>query len=661
MREVLDLMIQEDQYDKDVQKEWEKVKATISLNKNKDTLDDDSVDSDSDVNTDRKVEDDFGERGCEPTVDIYNTLIQGLSNAAKKSIASAIEAEGVLSTMDKMYRTRGWHTRPNTRSYSLVLGAYANTRHATAGDRAETVLRDMTSRFVLEKQAYEEEYGVEYSLHDSSQNKRRIVTPDIVAYTTAMKAHAQSDVAGSAEKALALLSELLDVKEGEGSTAPPLTMLLEPDAFAFATVIQAYANMAARKRSAKDRFEAAQRAEEIALRMIEEIRKSKQNKKLASKSEEEENEKEHQQEKTDSPRLSGSIVPFNSAINAWAQSYTKESADRAEALLFLLLDPETQDLIETQPDTVSFNSVAQAWAKAAKDDDSAPERAEEMLEILRTFAQEDDAAKDDGFSPVKKSKATSPDGQSYVAVMNAYANSRRKDRVYHVHRLLKELIDELPHKVTAVPYTVLFKAVANYDLDNGYHITTGGAAANTDWAVADQQKTSSSSTDPYAIALECYADLVHPDENDVQDTTFTTTKPKGRSVQNVDHFVFATMLDVVRRHTDSESIERRQRVEEIFYDACQAGQVSSVVVKALQSTCPSTHMLQELLQQRGRDSGGVTIETINILPREWIRNVPQDFRRVTTRKDHFEKSSKRFRTQKRTDNKNKKNHQRQES
>ena len=650
MREVLDLMIQEDEYDKQVRQEWEfsrKGQSTALLSSSHSGDQSGGTNDDLSSGTDNNL-DDYPDRTCEPTVDIYNTLIQGLSNAAKKSIASAIEAEGVLSTMDRMNRTRGWHTRPNTRSYSLVLGAYANTRHPTAGDRAEAVLREMTDRHVFEKQAYEDEYGVEYDLRDPASNRRHVVTPDIVAYTTVMKAYAQSDLAGSAEKALALLTELLDHEESEKNEENAL--IIQTDSFAFSTVIQAFARMAAKKRNAKERFEAAQRAEEIALLLVDKIANSKKDSKSTLDTNEED--QDHEDEKSRS-RLTGSIVPFNAAINAWAQSFTKESADRAEALLFRLLQPKTQDLIETRPDSVTFNSVAQAWAKAAKSDDSAPDRAEEMLKILRAFPNDDnskDGSNDSSSLENHQRRGPSPDAQTFVAVMNAYANSRRKDRIFHVHRLLKELTDEFPHKVTAIPYTVLFKAVANFDPSESF--ISGDSvgvqeAAGTDWAVGDSHSVPSSSADPYAIALECYTDLIQPDVNAFNDMSPSMAKPKRRSGMKVDHFVFATMLDVIRQHTDSESIERRQRVEEIFYDACQAGEVSSLVLKALQNTCPTPY-IQELLQQRGRDSIGVTIETINILPREWTRNVPQDFRRVSSRKQHYRKSSKHFRSKKNT-------------
>ena len=115
-------------------------------------------------------------------------------------------------------------------------------------------------------------------------------------------------------------------------------------------------------------------------------------------------------------------------------------------------------------DVVSFNTVMQAWANAAKvDSNSAPERAEEILKLLQASAKDDDPA-----------KRIYPDEQSYVAVMNAYAVARRNDSIYHTRRLLNDLVREGAEqylendkKISAVPFTVMLKAVAKSDPSRG--------------------------------------------------------------------------------------------------------------------------------------------------------------------------------------------------
>jgi hypothetical protein len=587
MRQVLDLMIQEDAYD-------QATKERVLQERQEHNLDHVQDDDDDDV---------FQGLSCQPTVVTYNTLIQGLTQAATRSIQAAIEAQETLSVMDKMHHQKGWHTKPNTRSYSLVLNAYAKCQHPTAGERAEKVLRDMVQRHEQEKQLYLEDHGEEYSYHDAQANKRRIVTPDVIAYTSCIQAYGNSNTAGAADKALGLLSELVH------SNHPAL----QPDAFAFANTINVYSKMAAKKASPDARMEAAQRAEEIWWLLVETLKQAKAG---------------DSGEDMQQHALAGSIVPFNSALKAHAVSFTESSPHAAEKLLHRLLEPEMQDLTQLRPDTVSFNTVMQAWANAAKvDSGTAPERAEEILKLLQSLAEDEDP-----------DRRIYPDVHSYAAVMDAYAVARRSDSVYHVRRLLNELLREGRERyleddkqINAVPFTVMLKAVAKASPRSQ---TKGATQAQEDpFGVHEDDAdvgNRASISDPYSVALETYSNV----QNDVY-----------RLGVEPDHFVFAAMLDVIAVYTDVESVERRQRTEEVFQDACREGQVSSLVIKSLQKACPNEQILKELLQL-SRNDAVVSIESVNVFPRQWTRFVPPQFRRVTQRKDHFRKKSEHYRKNK---------------
>ncbi|KAL3920055.1 MAG: hypothetical protein SGILL_003451 [Bacillariaceae sp.] len=601
MRQVLELMIQEDAYDKAMREEVRVLDEERQQQQRKDHDDDPREEEIMEDNDDTDAF--YAGLSCEPTVQTYNTLLQGLTQAATRSIQAAIEAESVLQVMDRMSQQNGWHTKPNTRSYSLVLNAYAKCRHRTAGDRAESVLRAMTQRHEEERRLYLEDYEEEYDLLDPKSNRRRIVTPDVVAYTSVIQAHGNSNVPGAAEKALGLLSELIH------SNSPNL----QPDAFAFANTINVFSKMAAKKASPDARIEAAQQAEDIWWLYVEELKKAK----LES---DDDNDEADQQQR---PFLQSSIVPFNSALKAHAVSFAKQSPHSAEDLLHRLLEPELQALINVRPDTVSFNTCIQAWANASKvDSDAAPERAEEILKLLQVLASEEDA-----------DQRIYPDVQSYAAVMDAYAVARRSDSIYHARRLLNDLLSEGRERylegdkqqINAVPFTVMLKAVAKADRVQSTPEDPFGV--EDDDGLAEE---GAPTTDPYAVALETYTDML----NDVH----------GLGV-DMDHFVFAAMLDVVAVHTKSESVERRQRTEEVFQDACQAGQVSSLVVKSLQKACPSEHLLKELLELSRKDAL-VAIESINSFPRQWTRFVPSQFRRITNRSEQFRKKSEHYRKNK---------------
>lgn len=592
MREVLDLMIQEADYDKKMNEKV--ISSRIGAHSSSDDSDD-SIDDDC---HNEMQYDPFVGLSCEPTVDIYNTLLQGLSQAATRSIQAAIEAEHALSKMKKMKRTRGWHTKPNTRSYSLVLNSYAKSRHATAGERAESVLRDMIERHEHEKLEYFEEYGVDFNTLNPESNNRNIVTPDVVAYTTVIQAHGNSDSSASAEKAWMLLDELIH------SDNPAL----EPDSFSFACTINAFSKMADRKKSPKQRVEAAQRAEEILWMMVDKMEKNQH-----------------------SDHLSGSIVPFNACLNAWAQSFTPESPHRAEDLLHRMLDPNLQAIIKIQPNIVSFNTCMQAWSKACKFKESAaPEKAEELLTLLVKLSKEDV-----GSPNINEKWSLRPDIQSYVTVMNAYALSQKEDSVIQTRRLLLDLIQEIRGRyldsdgkgqMNAHPFTIVLKAAANINLID---YSSDDPEENAFGSLDTEDKVISEK-DPYIIALKTYSELI----NDTYDL--------GASA---DHFTFSEMLVVVAKYTSAESIERRQRVEEVFQDACNAGQVSSLVIRAMQKSCPNNIVLADLLRMRGNNTVA-SIESVNIFPKQWTSRVPQEFRRVSSRNDHFRKQSKFYRTKK---------------
>jgi hypothetical protein len=253
-----------------------------------------------------------------------------------------------------------------------------------------------------------------------------------------------------------------------------------------------------------------------------------------------------------------------------------------------------------QPNNTSFNTCMQAWAKAARTDPEAPQKAEELLTLMLEVSDDD--------------RTMQPDTQSYTTVMNAYGKSTRNDKALQARRILESMLSnntsQRGRTISAVPFTVLLNAVAHSPgigtIDESLLMEEESYDA---FGSQEEDVANAANGDPYSIALETY-NLLVSDELRVQP----------------DHLVFATMLDVIRQHTNAESIERRQRVEEIVADARVAGEVSSLVVQALQKVCPTTDMLQTLLQIPPRKSSNM--ESINVLPRAWTRNVPPKFRRV---------------------------------
>jgi hypothetical protein len=127
-----------------------------------------------------------------PTTALFNTYLTGLRNGARLSRKSALEAEKLLDKMMGFYEQYGWHCKPNTRSYTLVIAAHAEGRHPRAAQRAEGILRKMQRVHEEEKKAYLSQYNIPYNTRDPYVNKRKIVTVDEVVYTTVIRAYSKT-------------------------------------------------------------------------------------------------------------------------------------------------------------------------------------------------------------------------------------------------------------------------------------------------------------------------------------------------------------------------------------------------------------------------------------------------------------------------------------
>ena len=567
MREILDLMIQEADYDAAVKLERIRQGASVPSN----------VNVQGQKHSDVDPAEMFANMSCQPTVAIYNTLLNGLAQAAYRSIASAGEAEDALRLMERTARRRGWHVKPNTKSFMYVINAIARTRHPSAGDRAEAVLRRMIRFHQQQLELYSEETGFEYDFDDPGNNSRRIVVPDAIAYTAVIQAHGESGAHDSAEKALRLLTEMMQSSDPN----------LKPDAFTYSATINAFAKRAARMKIPSARLQAAEAAEEILWLMVDTLQ-------------------EVPREKLSGEAANNNpfVVPFNTCLNAWATANLKESPSRAEAILQKMLDPAMNSNSGIRPNTVSFNTCMQAWARSARMNPEAPRHAEDLLQLMERVDFVDS------------------DVNSYTSIINAYANSTRPDKVFHARRVLEALLSNLSvmperSKISAVPFTAVLNAVASRV---GEGQGEGADAADTDPFGVKEGKLIGGDEDPYAIALKTYDEVA-------ADLYELGISP--------DHLMFASMIDVIAAYTSRDSIERRQKLDQIFQDACSTGEVSAMVVQALAKACPSTELLRDMLELQTWP-----VESINVLPREWIRKVPPAFKKLRLRESADIRKSK---------------------
>jgi hypothetical protein len=324
----------------------------------------------------------------EPAVDMYNTVLLGIANASRLSKTSATEVDSVLDYMVRLNEKFGWHTKPNTRSYTNAISAYAQSGGLGDGDRAMAVLQRMKKAQQTEKYLYEEQYGVLYKFDDESSNKRKIVTTDTVVYTVAMKAITRSGA--HPEKALDLLRE---VTECEGGPA-------NADALLFASAIAAFRRYVTKCSDVSERRKLAKGSEEVLRMML--------------------------QYETISTDLSdGARGAFNACLAVWAGSALPESPLRCREII--------QSMIEHRigPDTISLNTCLHAWLKASRFHRNATKSAVELLFSHVSLA-------------TTNPKSSIADFQSYALVIRVLVSARGDPtRLVQARELLQNLINEV--------------------------------------------------------------------------------------------------------------------------------------------------------------------------------------------------------------------------
>jgi hypothetical protein len=190
-----------------------------------------------------------------PTVYVFNAYLIGLGNASKITPQAALDSEAILYDMIEYNRTMGWHTKPNTRSYTHVIMAYANTKHVAAGRRAYKILQQMKAVHDAEKDAYEEKYEQPYNYTHPKENKHQIVTLDAAAYTATLKALQTSN------RSQELVMDLLNEAVG----APGVVL----DDMLFVATIKSLSSIIDHENNALRRIELAHEAESILRTMIE--------------------------------------------------------------------------------------------------------------------------------------------------------------------------------------------------------------------------------------------------------------------------------------------------------------------------------------------------------------------------------------------------------
>jgi len=563
-----------------------------------------------------------------PTVDIYNTYMFGLANAANLSRSAAVRARDVLLEMSDNFghfdQGQGdeWRirTRPNTRSFMHAIMACRNSRHPESGALALDLLREMQAAHEREKIRYEQQFGTPYTVTDVSDNKRKIVTPDVAVYTAVMQAIINSR--SNVHLVFDLLQELLDSQGDTGNREAHGTKL---DVSVFVMAISAFSKMIQQERNEAKRVEYAQQAEEILRMAIAFYATKRNNNESASATTSAGSARDNAvgdefndfDEGTRKYNHDGSLLPaFNACLSAWSQAYSPEVPFQCERILRSMISGE-YDAVEKmkdfdsshngvgvipKPNVVSFNCCLFAWSRVAnKFHDDAALKARELLSFQHELCESgvlfDEA--------LHGRNLALPDYQSYTLAILAIANSTCKrtmnqNKAADARALLELMLTNVhtgrihPSGNPTGPFSAVLSAVAKSPCVAASSTQFLERRRGEDSSVSEDMFSSVVETDndPYSLALRTYQEVI-------DDEYKIAAKP--------DHHFFSAMIKVVERHCDERSAERDTMARSVFERAGEEGQVSSSVVQSLAAT-----LGDDVVPHR--------------LPRFWFRNVPSSYR-----------------------------------
>jgi len=296
-------------------------------------------------------------------------LLQRMEELATATAASSAASSSSSTTAGMTSVT----VQPDVRSYTKTINAIARSGTRHAGDQAEAVLRRLEETYQRHLRA------------NNGDDAALALQPNSYTYTAVVQAHANSGAPGSAERAEARTEQMvLDLQQQQQRgdsfqvvTQPQQqpTTTTTPTAKAFNAVIHAYGKAG--------RAEAAERVFE---RMEELYRTGR------------------------FPDAKPNVVHYNALISAWANCCDRvegsSSAAKAQQVLERMESRSTADNKNVvKPTVVSFNAVIDAYAKAGQ-----AERAEELLRRMMT-----------------EPDLPSPNTRSFNSVLNAWAKSRHND------------------------------------------------------------------------------------------------------------------------------------------------------------------------------------------------------------------------------------------
>ena len=376
-----------------------------------------------------------------PNAVSYGTVIGVLSKLETEDAAS--RSENILRRMVQKCRARSqtegdtFYPEPNIIVFAQVLSAWARSGSTHAGQRAEAILRwmeddnipanaicyntvidawsrspdeDAAERAELLLREMEHQREAKYIDSDQQHVLDNNMDPTTVTYTSVITAWARSNRSDAAERAEAVLSDMIYAHDRMRIES------IRPNKLTYGAMLAAWA--------ASDHPKAADRAEDILKELID----------------------RYSQGDGDEECRPNEVM-FNSVLHALSNSGYEDATGRARELLdrmWKLYDKCGH--WDVRPTTTTYNSLLNGLAKSKR-----AGSAREALELLGQME--------------KDSSIPEPDIYSYVSVIDALAAEKSADAAKKAHAIVARAEDSYHRssdrklKPNILLYTALVRAV----------------------------------------------------------------------------------------------------------------------------------------------------------------------------------------------------------
>lgn len=315
----------------------------------------------------------------QPTVNTFNTFLEGLAQASRLIPKSALIAEETIFDMKDYNNRLGWHTKPNTRSYTYVITAHAKNKHPKAGERAIMILRHVQAEHEAEAEAFMKKRGVKYNKENVNTTTPMIVTADSIMYAVTMNAVLNS------KSSFNLVFQLLDEAAQAGVA----------DKIHYHLAMSALAKKIEHTEKPPRRLQLAEQAEKLLARSMK---------------------------CPDHPDVSETKM-VNACLNVWSRAFVREMGPRAEKLF---KDALSRGMV---PDCETFYFLIRAWSKSFKfHGEEALDRVEASLQLQNELAKESE-----------NGDIMYPDYQAYSMAILAFTG-KGKDSVARAARILDDMM-----------------------------------------------------------------------------------------------------------------------------------------------------------------------------------------------------------------------------